>query len=119
MVPGTYLVDSYPLLRYVPGYTCQLEAWQREEIELYRAQLDTVRNQMVYLLRPCCAYEWYLIQLLQANNKYKPCFASYLVENQQNYRLSDDELAYLAGGMFGAGSETVCGFLLTTFAFNR
>lgn len=37
----------------------------------------------------------------------QPCFAKYLLERQQEFELSDDELAYLAGSMFGAGSDTV------------
>lgn len=36
------------------------------------------------------------------------CFAKYLLEHQAQYDLSDDEVAYLAGGMFGAGADTVC-----------
>lgn len=32
---------------------------------------------------------------------------TYLLEQQEESGLSDDELAYLAGSMFGAGSDTV------------
>ena len=32
---------------------------------------------------------------------------TYLLERQEGMGLSDDELAYLAGSMFGAGSDTV------------
>ena len=31
-----------------------------------------------------------------------------LMEHANEHRLSNDEMAYLAGGLFGAGSETVC-----------
>lgn len=34
-------------------------------------------------------------------------FVSYLLDHQTEYCMSDDEVAYLAGSMFGAGSETV------------
>ena len=37
----------------------------------------------------------------------RPCFAKYLIERQNEFELDDDELAYLAGSMFGAGSDTV------------
>ena len=43
----------------------------------------------------------------QAKNEAMPCFATYLLERQEQSGLSDDELAYLAGSMFGAGSDTV------------
>jgi cytochrome P450 len=33
-------------------------------------------------------------------------FGKYLVERQAELELSDDETAYLAGSMFGAGSDT-------------
>ena len=36
-----------------------------------------------------------------------PCFVTYLLEKQEEMGMSDDELAYLAGSMFGAGSDTV------------
>ncbi|KAK0497939.1 cytochrome P450 [Armillaria luteobubalina] len=33
-------------------------------------------------------------------------FGKYLIERQKEYQLNDDETAYLAGSMFGAGSDT-------------
>jgi hypothetical protein len=45
--PGAYLVDAYPILRFVPGYLSQLKAWNREEMVFYEEQLDVVRRQMV------------------------------------------------------------------------
>jgi len=44
---GAYLVDSFPLLKYVPGYLSQLKAFHREELDLFRSQLDAVRTKMV------------------------------------------------------------------------
>lgn len=46
--PGAYLVDSYPILRYVPGYLDTLQQYHREELALFRSQLDAVRQQMVF-----------------------------------------------------------------------
>ena len=34
------------------------------------------------------------------------CFGKYLLERQRELDLSDGETAYLAGSMFGAGSDT-------------
>jgi hypothetical protein len=47
VLPGAYLVDTYPILQYVPGYLTQLKEWHREELALFEGQLDTVRKQMV------------------------------------------------------------------------
>jgi hypothetical protein len=45
--PGAYLVDTFPILRFVPGYLSQLKAWHQEEYALFDGQLDVVRRQMV------------------------------------------------------------------------
>lgn len=47
LLPGAWLVDSYPILRYVPGYLNQLKRWHEEELQLFRGQLDIVRKQIV------------------------------------------------------------------------
>ena len=44
---------------------------------------------------------------MQEKGEVQPCFVKYLIEKQSEYGLDDDELAYLAGSMFGAGSDTV------------
>jgi hypothetical protein len=49
MLPGAWLVDSYPILRYVPGYLNQLKQWHKEELQLFREQIDVVKNEMVRL----------------------------------------------------------------------
>ncbi|KAF8446404.1 cytochrome P450 [Boletus edulis BED1] len=87
MTPKVYLVDTYPILRYVPGYLTQLRTWHQEELALFEGQLDVVRKQM-------------------AEGKARPCFATFLIEKQREYQILDKDMAYLAGGMFGAGSET-------------
>lgn len=45
--PGAYLVDTYPILKYVPGYLSELRKWHQEELALFQGQLDLVREQMV------------------------------------------------------------------------
>jgi hypothetical protein len=45
--PGAYLVDTYPILRFVPGYLNQLKVWRQEKHALFKGQLDAVRRQMV------------------------------------------------------------------------
>lgn len=48
MRPGAYLVDTYPILKYVPGYLTQLRKWHHEELALFQGQLNLVREQMVW-----------------------------------------------------------------------
>lgn len=45
--PGAYLVDSYPILRFIPGYLSTLQQYHREELALFRSQVDAVRQRMV------------------------------------------------------------------------
>ncbi|KAG1807412.1 cytochrome P450 [Suillus variegatus] len=87
MKPGAYLVDAYPILRFVPGYLSQLKAWHKEELAFYDGQLDAVRRQMICLLTTA---------------KCEGDFKAILCK----YQLGDEEVAYLAGTIFGAGSDT-------------
>lgn len=42
----------------------------------------------------------------QEQNKAGPSFSKTLLENTDQHRLSMDEMSYLAGTLFGAGSDT-------------
>ncbi|KAK0442714.1 cytochrome P450 [Desarmillaria tabescens] len=83
--PGAYMVDDYPSLRYLPFYHPELRSWHAEELSLYRNQVAGVKDSM---------------------DTVQPCFSKYLLENQAKLRLNHDEVVYLAGTMFGAGSTT-------------
>ncbi|KAG1798591.1 cytochrome P450 [Suillus plorans] len=85
--PGAYLVDTYPILRFIPGYLSQLKAWHKEEHALYDRQLDAVRTQM-------------------REGTARPSFARFMIEHQKQYELGDKEMAFIAGAIFGAGSDT-------------
>ncbi|KAG2340491.1 cytochrome P450 [Suillus weaverae] len=87
MRPGAYLVDRVPLLRYLPGYGKQLIEWHNEELSLYRHQLGRVKSEM-------------------EQNKAGPSFTKTLLEHTEDHQLATDEMAYLAGTLFGAGSDT-------------
>ncbi|KAG2121266.1 cytochrome P450 [Suillus clintonianus] len=87
MRPGAYLVDRVPLLRYLPGYGKQLDKWHHEELDLYRHQLQRVKNDV-------------------DQDKAAPSFTKTLLENTEEHHLSTDEMSYLAGSLFGAGAET-------------
>lgn len=55
MVPGAYLVDKYPILKYVPGYGRNLKEWSRQEYNMLFSQLNEVKSQMVRTLLPWCS----------------------------------------------------------------
>lgn len=45
--PGAYLVDTYPILQYLPGYSRELRRWHHEELSFFKEQLDVVRKDLV------------------------------------------------------------------------
>lgn len=45
--PGAYLVDTYPFLRYIPGFTSELQRFHEEEKGLYRSQVEEVKQRQV------------------------------------------------------------------------
>lgn len=47
MLPGAWLIDTYPILRYIPGYLSQLRKWHAEELLLFREQLSVVKENIV------------------------------------------------------------------------
>jgi cytochrome P450 len=81
-------VDVYPFLRYVPGYLKELQDGHAEELELFKQNLNDVRLSM------------------ERGQEIPQSFGKYLLERQNELDLSDNETAYLAGSMFGAGSDT-------------
>ncbi|KIK53850.1 hypothetical protein GYMLUDRAFT_49144 [Collybiopsis luxurians FD-317 M1] len=88
MRPGAWKVDVLPFLKYVPGYLNELKAGHQEELGLFKAQLQEVREKMA------------------SGEEVPASFGKYLIEQQPSLGLSDAETAYLAGSMFGAGSDT-------------
>ncbi|KAF9254961.1 cytochrome P450 [Marasmius fiardii PR-910] len=86
--PGAWKVDTYPFLRFIPGYLKELQQGHAEELGLFKGQLQSVRDQIT------------------RNEPVPSSFGKYLIEKQVELGLDDGETAYLAGGMFGAGSDT-------------
>ncbi|KAF9058911.1 cytochrome P450 [Rhodocollybia butyracea] len=88
MRPGAWKVDVVPLLKYLPGHMSQLKVWHKEELELFGGKIDEVKAKM------------------NRGEEVPASFGKYLIEHQASLGLSDNETAYLAGSMFGAGSDT-------------
>jgi len=86
--PGLWKVDTYPFLRYIPGYLQELQEGHHEELTLFTSQLDHVRQQ------------------IESGDEVTPSFGKYVLERQKELDLSRSEAAYLAGSVFGAGSDT-------------
>ncbi|OJA12012.1 hypothetical protein AZE42_08156 [Rhizopogon vesiculosus] len=87
MRPGAFMVDRYPILKHIPGYASYVEDWRKEESQLFHKQLNRVSTELT-------------------TDKAGPSFVRYLLENQSSHKLSNDEMAYLAGSLFGAGADT-------------
>ncbi|KAG2361895.1 cytochrome P450 [Suillus spraguei] len=86
MMPGAYLVDKYPVLKYVPGYGRDLKQWSQEEYDMLFGQLNWVKGQMDNHIAPHSV-------------------ARDLLHMEQN-QLSEIEIAYLSGSLIGAGMDT-------------
>lgn len=98
--PGSYLVDLFPFLKYVPGYMRTLRKWHKEELALFQGQINIVKQRL-------------------AEGKVQPCFAKYLLEHQVQEQIGENQLAYLAGTMFGNGADStaiVIGFMIMAAA---
>lgn len=88
LAPGKYWVDKIPLLRYLPfdiqNWKADGKKWHKTELALFSKQLNQVRDDI-------------------KKGEGIDCFARYIIGHQVEYQLSNDEAAYLAGSMFGAG----------------
>ncbi|ORY88519.1 putative O-methylsterigmatocystin oxidoreductase [Leucosporidium creatinivorum] len=104
-VAGRYIVDSLPFLNHLPK---ALAPWKQEAddlflqtLKLFKGHVDDVRERV-------------------SNGQDSHCFAREILRLQKQYQLSDNEMTYLAGAMYGAGSDTtadgISTFLLTMVA---
>ncbi|KAK6373726.1 hypothetical protein LTS17_008219 [Exophiala oligosperma] len=96
--PGTYLVDSIPLLKHLPTGLAPFkqEALQlrTEELSLFRKLQNDVRETM-------------------KTKDVPESFTKTFLENQEAYKLSDDEGAYVIGTLFEAGSGTTAAAMMS------
>ncbi|KAG2131583.1 cytochrome P450, partial [Suillus bovinus] len=46
MRPGALMVERFPIIRYIPGYTRELKEWRREESQLFHDQLNRVSKEL-------------------------------------------------------------------------
>ncbi|KAL4878052.1 cytochrome P450 [Aspergillus karnatakaensis] len=98
--PGAYLVDSFPILAHLPEFLAPFKREGRrlheEELGLFRELQADVRN-----------------ELQRGTKAYLKSFTRTFLENQEIYRLSDDEGAYVIGTLFEAGSGTTAAAMMS------
>ena len=89
--PGAYLVDTFPILMYLPKplapFKIELEELHSREHALFRGLMEDVRERMKDGTAP-------------------QCWERDFLEHQPEFNLSDDQGAYVVGTMFEAGSGT-------------
>lgn len=97
-IPGKFAVERYPVLKYLPTI---LAPWKRDvlrqrqlDIQLYTGLLNQVKEKV-------------------SRGEATDCWAAQLLRQQEEYGLTDLEVAYTAGGSFSAGVETVSTYLST------
>jgi hypothetical protein len=52
---STYWVDTFPLLRYVPGYLSELRQWHHDELSYYKSYIKLVNEKKVRMIYWCFA----------------------------------------------------------------
>ena len=96
--PGAYLVDTIPMLNYLPEALAPFKREGRRlhalELGLFRERLDNTRAAM----RADVAL---------------PSFAQTFLQEQDKLQLSDDEGAYAVGTLFEAGSGTTAAAMMS------
>ncbi|EIW85503.1 cytochrome P450 [Coniophora puteana RWD-64-598 SS2] len=85
--PGIYLAERFTWLQHVPGYAPEIKQYREEELALFQEQVKKTLTSM-------------------DEKSGRPSFVKYMFENPEAHGLDEDTLAYLAGSLYGAGSET-------------
>ncbi|KAJ7726976.1 cytochrome P450, partial [Mycena olivaceomarginata] len=95
--PGAHFVDTFPILDRLPDF---LSPWRAEakrkhnkEVELYTRLASGVKSRMEKDLG-------------------MECFAARLWDQQEKMNLTPEELSYIAGSAFEAGTDTTTGTIL-------
>lgn len=96
--PGSYLVDTIPILQYLPEW---MAPFKKEGRQLHEAELKFFRT---------------LINDVRAEreaNVMAPSFTNTWLEEQDAYGLTEDEAAYVIGTLFEAGSGTTASAMMS------
>ena len=96
--PGAYLVDTFPVLMYLPEW---LAPFKREARKLHNNEIGLFRDLL------------YGVKEKMEQRKAPDCFAKTFWERQAEFALSDDEAAYVIGTLFEAGSGTTAAAMMS------
>ena len=98
--PGSYLVDTFPILMHLPTW---LAPFKREAARLHAFELALFRH--------------LLSEVRDSSNvgddRSPSCFARTFLERQEEFGLSDDEGAYVIGTLFEAGAGTTAAAMMS------
>lgn len=97
-VPGRYLVDSLPFLNYLPRV---FAPWKAEADRIFNRQNTLFTGHMNDVKSQVAA------------GQDAHCFVKYLLESKKDSGITDQEIAFLAGVMYGAGSDTTSDAIAT------
>ena len=96
--PGAYLVDTFPILMYLPDWLApfkrELKALHAEELDIMRGILHDVKYEM------------------QAGGA-PDCWAKTYLERMDEYDLTEDQGAYVVGTLFEAGAGTTASAMMS------
>ncbi|KAF9245019.1 cytochrome P450 [Melanogaster broomeanus] len=92
--PGAYLVDIFPFLKYLPWYGQDLRKGHLLDRRLFSRQMDAVKHEMNSAVAG-------------------PSFGKFLLERGKDFGLTEDEIIFLAGGIYLAGSDSTAGAICT------
>ena len=96
--PGAYLVDTFPVLKYLPTFMAPFNHEAKRlhaiELSLFNELLNDVRIKV-------------------SEGRGQPCFARTFLTEQTKLQLSDDEGAYALGTLFEAGTGTTAAAMMS------
>lgn len=106
-VPGKYLVESFPALKYMPDalapWKAEIKKHGREEAAANMALVDVVRSDIAQGKRRDKDIPDSLCKLLLE------------LREKEHMPLSDRDFSYIPASLFGAGSDTTASTLCTAF----
>jgi cytochrome P450 len=96
--PGAYLVDTFPSLMHLPDWLApfkrELKGLHAEELDVFRSLLNDTKTAM-------------------EKDNAAECWEKMYLEHKDEYRLSEDEAAYVVGTLFEAGAGTTSAAMMS------
>ncbi|KAH8785226.1 cytochrome P450 [Diaporthe sp. PMI_573] len=89
--PGKYWVEDFPLLDFFPA---SISPWKRKLTSDHRFEMALFKGLL------------HGVEIRLDGSQTAQCAAAELLRNREQLRLDQDDIAYLAAGIFEAGTET-------------